>query len=238
MGSKILLRFALVALVLSFCVVGQNDARAFLVDDFSTDQTLLLFNPGTTLANSSSGLGVVGIERDLELNRISGTGMTMIASGGTLSYTHIGVSAGDGTMVWDGIDGSNVLDPTGLGGVDFTDAGLSVEFAVVFLASDFVTDGITFTVYTDATNFSTMTADLPAAAGTLVLPFASFTQGGVGPADFANVGALEVAIDGSTPSAINISLNTIQTVTPEPSTLSLLLGSLTLLAMARRGRML
>ena len=237
MGSKILPRFALVALTLSLCFTG-GEARAFLVDDFSADQTLLLFSPGGNLASSAAGGGIAGLERDLELNRTSGTGITMVASGGALAYTHIGIAAGDGTMVWDGVDGLPAIDHTGLGGADFTDAGLSNEFAVVFLASDFVANGLTFTVYTDATNFSSLTADLPAAAGTLILPFASFVQGGVGPADFANVGALEVFIDGSAPSTINISLDTIQTVSPEPSTFALLMGSLTVLAVARRRRML
>ena len=235
MVSKILPRFALVALALSLCLSG-GEARALLVDDFSADQTLLLFVPGN-FASSAGGAGIVGGERDLELNLISGTGITMVASGGALSYTHIGVAAGDGTMVWDGIDGLPAIDHTGLGGADFTDAGLSMEFAVIFLASDFLVDGITFTVYTDATNFSSLTADLPAAAGTLMLPFASFVQGGVGPADFANVGALEVYIDGTTASNINIQMDSIQTVSPEPSSLALLMGSLTVLAAARRRRL-
>lgn len=220
-------------------------ARAVMIDDFSTTQTTAVFSPGTTASGQASGAGILGGERDMTVTRVSGVGVTMIASTGALSYGHTGSSEAMGLIVWDGPDASIVLDPTGLGGADFTDGGLSDVVAVSLSFNDFSTP-IIFTAYTDAANFSTATVLSPGnippdPATVLTVAFADFVTAGGAGADFSNIGAFSLLIDGSAISALDLEILSVETnaaaSVPEPSTALLVGGGIVVLGRLRRRRL-
>ena len=163
-----------------------------------------------SLIDSSARLanGVVGSERDLSLELTSATGGLSLNANAfnqeLLEFNSSTTAVGIATIVWDGVDGDALtVDPTGLGGVDLTDAGLSTGFKLVAGVDQ---DGVTITVrvHTDANSVSDSTMNVantggPASDALLVL-FSSFTQssGATGPADFTDVGAIELIITGVT----------------------------------------
>src|SRR5690606_32356951 len=75
---------------------------------------------------------------------------------------------------------------------------------------------MTVRIYSDATNFSTATIAIPNTGGTavdtIVVRFSDFTVGGGTGADFSNVGAIEVAIEGV--AAVDGQLDVIETFGP------------------------
>jgi len=219
-------------------------AWSLVIDAFDTNLTTSAFAPSTTVSDWVSGPGIVGGERDVTLSLTSGVGVTAITSGGEFAYGHISSSEATITMTWDGPDASASLDATGLGGLDFTDAGVSTGFALSLLFNDFAAP-ILLTVYTDVVNFSQAAANLPGNIPpdpqiVLEMLFADFTIAGGTGADFANVGAMTMTIDGSATAALDVSLDFIETTTtvPEPSTSLLFIGGLVALAWnGRRGRL-
>lgn len=209
----------------SLCAIA-TDSRALLIDDFTTGQGVNALDPQTTDADQGSGAGILGAERDLEVTRTSGFLVTMGTSSGRLVYGQVGGGVGVGRIVWDGADGDAGLDPTGLGGADFSDGGASSAIAIDLFLDDAPID-LVLTAYTDATSVSTATVSLPggippAAPVTLLVDFADFGVVSGSGVDFSNVGALELLIDGSALSSVNVEFEGIRTV-PEPAA-ALLLG--------------
>lgn len=240
--TSVACRGLLLLMAATLAMVGDT-AQALMIDDFSTAQTLTVVTPGTSATDETSGAGIAGGERDMEVTRSTGVGITMIATTGSLSYGHIAGSEGTGRIIWDGIDGDPLLNPTGLGGLDFTDGGASDAFGLSILLNDFAAP-LTLIAYSDAANFSTATVLLPGnippdPLEILTILFTDFVPTGSG-ADFANIGALELLIDGSAVSALDLELGFIQTLgtipVPEPSTSVLLLGGLLGIACTKRRR--
>lgn len=247
-------------------------AQAGVIDLFETDQAPLVDNTTADGGLSSSvntlGTDILGGSRDLFVELLDNGGVaTREASigvgGGVLDFSTDTLAAGTGTVQWDGNDGSINLDPTGLGGVDLTEAGTIFGFAVTTLFSD---AGYEFLVnaYTDATNWTSISfsATGVVAPTTSFIPFAAFMNpalcgtvnpapgvnsvtcsdgagnpGGFNVVDFTNLGALELVIDpngGST--SIDLTLEQVATV-PEPSVLGLIgAGLLAGGLVARRNR--
>lgn len=216
-------------------------AQALIIDDFSQDQTVFRFgSPGTT-TNEQAGGGIVGGERDVELELVSGSGVTFVASSGVGSYGQSGSSTARGLFTWDGSDGSPLLDATGLGGVDFTEAGMHDAIGIRMVSNDFAAD-VTLTVYTDAANFSSVTLTSPGnippdPAFTWMAEFGTFAPGGGAGADFSNVGAFSILVDGGPVPSLDFEFDFITTLAaPEPSTLLLATSGLVFLAMLGRRR--
>jgi hypothetical protein len=233
-----------VALVLSAAawLCASEHAQALLIDDFSTAQTTAVTQPAVTASNQVSGANIVGGERDVEVTRVSGAGLAMVASSGVMAYGHTVPSQGSGSIIYDGVDGDAALDPTGLGGIDFTDAGISTGISIELLLND-PAAFLLLAAYSDALNFSTATVALPGnippdPPTTLQIPFTDFATAGGSGADFASVGAFALWIDGSTLSALDVELNSIRTLhVAEPSTGALALTALMGIAwMGRRRR--
>ena len=224
------------ALAALFLLLGTAPASALTIDTFDTDQSVSVPSP----SGSVSGAGILGTERDMEVNLLTGTDVTMATAGTSqLFYSHALGSTGSGLIVWDGVDGSTGINFTGLGGVDFTDGGLSDALGVVVTLNDSPAP-ITLTVYTDADNFSVGTIPLPGGIlfGSSVMiteQFADFTDAGaLGGADFTNVGALTLFIDGAGIPPLDIGIDLVVTVAPEPASGGLV--ALGILGLAYAGR--
>jgi uncharacterized repeat protein (TIGR01451 family) len=195
-------------------------AQSVMIDTFHTNQpSLSLTYPpaGTTISSSVSGPGILGGERDIQLNLtggvIAGNSLSTVVSSDFFSYSQDATIAGNAVVQWDGTDGSPVLNPTGLGGVDLTVAGTQDALMLSTFFDDLPAN-VMITVYTDAGHASAMSFAFPGLVFTstnFILPFAAFTPTlGTG-ADFANVGAITMSL-GSTVTAPDIVLNFLQTL--------------------------
>ncbi len=211
-----------------------EDSRALLIDDFSADQTLVVFAPTGFASSQVLGSGILGGERDMELTLAASVGISMAASGADLTYGQIANSQGSGRIVWDGADGDPAVDYTGLGSADFTDGGVEDRLAIPLVIGNFSAP-IVLTAYTDATNFSTATVLLPGRVPplqSLIVLFTDFAVAGGTGADFTDIGAFSLYIDGSSTPGLAVGFDLV----PEPSTGSLLLFGILMLASIRRYR--
>jgi hypothetical protein len=251
-GPVMRIRFLVVGTYLALAGLGvlggAGGAGALLIDDFTTDQAVIWMGVQGTESSRVSGAGILGGERDMVVELMSSTGMAMGASLGTLNYGHFFTDVGTGLIVWDGdVDDPGAgpgqhptdvdptgLNATGLGGVDFTDGGTEDKIALPLLANNFSAP-IVLTAYTDADNFSTATISLPGSAPERLIVFHTdfiADPGGTG-ADFTNIGAFSLFIDGSTTPGLSLE---IEDLVPEPSTATLLLlGILGITAIRRCG---
>ncbi len=198
---------------------GSSEAQSITIDSFTTNQSslTLTFPPaGTTASSSVSGGGVLGTERDIQVNLtagvIAGNTMSAVVSSGFFSYSQDATITGNSVTQWDGADGSPTLNPTGLGGIDLTVGGVQDAFLLNVEFDDLPVD-VVLNVYTDAGNASTLSVTLPGlifANTDFVLPYSSFsTLLGAG-ADFTNVGAITMTL-GSAVTAPDVVVDFLQT---------------------------
>lgn len=236
MRIRLLVAGTYVALAGLGLLAGTGGAGAILIDDFSTDQAVIWMGAPGSVNSQVSGPGILGGERDMVATLVSSVAVVMAASGNTLNY--LGISESTGLIVWDGddpLDDAVTVDHTGLGGIDFT-AGGGDKIAVPLLLSNLVAPMI-LTAYTNAADYSTATVWLPAGASPgqrLSVLFADFVAdpGGLG-ADFTNIGAFSLFIDGSSTQGLTVEF---ESVVPEPSTATLLLfGILGIVTIRRCG---
>ena len=167
----------------------------------------------------------------------SGFFVNVSAGSGALTHMQLASSMGTTLIVWDGPDANSTLNPTGLLGADFTNGGVEDRLDIPLLVSNFSAP-VTLAAYTDADNYSTVTVSLPGSIppdpqATLTVRFIDFVDAGVsGGADFSNIGAFLLEIDGSSTQGLAVGFSTI----PEPSTGTLLLFGVLMLASIRRCR--
>lgn len=180
-----------------------NGTPVQTIDTFDTTAQMVTANPTTTSANNSvSATEVIGGERDILVNHVSGAGEVAVKIDNFDSNLFAFVAelnvVGNATVQYDGADGdATTLDPTGLGSVSLsasdTNAGL-------LLSTQGDSPGATaeIRVYSDATNYSTTTITIPdqPAVEELFVPFSAFTVGGGTGADFTSVGAIEMLVNG------------------------------------------
>ncbi len=194
-------------------------AQSISIDTFNTNQaSLSLTYPpsGTSTSSSVSGAGILGGERDVQVNLtggvIAGNTMSAVVSSGFFSYSQDATIAGNALVQWDGTDGSTGLNATGLGGVDLTVGGTQDGLLLNTFFDDLPVN-VNITVYTDAGNASKMSFVMPGllfSSTNFVIPYNSFvTFLGAG-ADFANVGAVTMTL-GSTVTAPDVVLDFLQT---------------------------
>ncbi|MCU0877558.1 MAG: SpaA isopeptide-forming pilin-related protein [Pirellulaceae bacterium] len=177
------------------------------IDDFDDDPAATVAaddvtNPNGLAADHAAALGG---ERDMFVTLTSGTttpSVSLTSNGNQLIFNSSFDATGDFASIYDGNDDdAQATDFTGLGGVDLTNSGTDVAIKVRVQA-DQADATVRLRVYTDADNFSD--SDPFVIPGTnsptdAVFYFADFTQaGGTGPADFANVGAMQLLIETTT----------------------------------------
>jgi len=217
-------------------LMAAGSAHALFIDSFDTSQSLY-DPPGSGQSNSgyvdTGGSDILGGQRDAQVKKLSGTTQVklIVDAGGDslLGYSQNSGVTGTSLLQWDGKDDDPVnLNPTGLGGVNFTQGGHdSILLRVV--SDDWPVD-LTFTAYTNANSWSKVTISLGGLISNqnIVIPYSSFVQGGAGPANFTNIGAFTLFINGYNQDT-DLRVDFIETTTPipEPSTLILLgLGGL------------
>jgi hypothetical protein len=228
------------AVLVGLCCLSPLEARSITIDAWSAEQTTTVISPSGSATTVATGAGILGGEREITLTRASGVAVTMAASGGSLAYGQIAGSVGTGTVIWDGVDGGGALDPTGLGGVDFTDAATSAAISIPLLFND-LPASLRLTAYTDGANASQVTVALPGGIPpdpqtALTILFSSFSVlSGTG-ADFSNIGAFILEVDGSAAAGLDLEVGAVETIpTPEPRTAFLLgVGLMGLTLHARR----
>jgi hypothetical protein len=193
----------------------------------------------------------IGGERDLYVERTSpnagavSTDVNMSIPG-AYSYASGPMTTGYALLVWDGVDGngnSNSINFTGLSSADVTENGVNVGF-LIRGASDLGAT-VVLTVYTDANNSSKATVTLPADPSFMFhdffVPFSSFGIDQGAGANFAQVGAITLLIDGRDRPATDVGVDLILAreiaQTPEPATIVLLgIGMISLGIAAHRRR--
>ncbi|QDS94853.1 Serine-aspartate repeat-containing protein F precursor [Roseimaritima multifibrata] len=182
-------------------VVDADGQTLVSIDDFTTGAQSLTVassaDPDAT--DSASGANILGGERDLKLINQVGADSATLSISAQLNYaTELGVVA-QAVVQYDGVDGSENLDATGLGSVslDQAEQGAGV---VLGAFADLAGGEVNVVIYTDANNASEATISIPVSAviEEIFVPFDTFTTlgGATGPADFSDVGAIEAIIQG------------------------------------------
>jgi hypothetical protein len=221
------------------CLAWAEDSQALLIDDFSTDQTVVDITTTGSEYSQVSGSGILGGERDMEVTLDSDVAIAVAITGDDLIYGQLAGSRGTALIVWDGPDDDPTLDPTGLdltglGGIDFTDGGLDDRIIIPLVVNN-LSAPITLTAYTDDGNSSTATVWLTGGAPPqtqLTVLFTNFVIAKGTGADFTNIGAFSLFIDGSSSPGLAVGFDLI----PEPSTGTLLLFGILMLASICRYR--
>lgn len=205
-------------------VMGQSGT---VIDSFNQTQQEALAQTGgsTTDENSADAPEALGGERDLFVMLTSGTGsvqLRVLAFGvnPVLQFDNSAGVVGERTATWDGQDNDgDDLNPTGLGGVDLTDGGASTAFNLL-IGADNPNGLVTIRVFTDGLNWSQGSVAIPNTGGlatsTVILDFSSFIVGGGSGADFSNVGAIQLMIEGS--ASVNGQIDTLEVIGPTVET--------------------
>jgi hypothetical protein len=214
-------------------------AGAATVDDFADASSPLSVSgtPGTDTESQAQAVGtILGLERDLSVELLSGTDAVNAAvNGGEVSFT-TGDDPGQMVIQWDGVDGSPVLNH-GLS-ADLTAGGFNAFILAVTL-NDFAIP-VVIEVFSGAGNSSVLSQNSPgginAGSVNMVYAFNVFnTQSGTG-ADFTNVTAIQLTAT-TTGTAEDINFSFLQTsILPTPAALPAGLAMLGLMGLRRRRR--
>lgn len=236
------------AALLMACWNGADARGSIVIDTFTNSQgPIVQTAPGTTTDGIAAG-GAIGGARKLALTQVSASGILIgsvnVDVPNSASYGTIG-GTGSLLVTWDRST-TGPLNPIGLrtGGVGVNLSESGINQGIRFQQrSDNSGGAITFKIYTDGTNFSTAT--IPTTPGGTFtesfIPFSSFVIAGGTGADFTNVGAITLLLDGTGAPDIDIAVGgpVVATTLPEPASgilLALGTGIAGLFAVRRRGR--
>ena len=194
-----------------------------VIDNFFDNSATLTANAGTpTVASSTAttGSNTLGDERAIVVNYLAGpNNLEVQVNGGILSAKPGAGTSGNVILTYDGVDGNpTTIDHSQLN-VDLTSGGGQ---AFQFLAgATLVGNTLTFDVFSGATDFSTLTINIPQTGGglateVLILRFADFTVGGGAGADFSNATALRIQLNITAANDAQVDLT--QTIAPFVST--------------------
>ncbi|MGV6852311.1 MAG: prealbumin-like fold domain-containing protein [bacterium] len=207
-----------------------NVARAtVLIDDFSEVQTPPLFGgvggvfiftndavfPDTGQGTLGGLVKAVGGTRDINAEITAGglgQNIQAFVQGDIYSHAQNPGLSGDSTITWDADLDPLALDPVGLGGVDLTQAGTQDAIELRILFAD-LNATLNLNVFTDAANFSSTSLNFANTVNStvVVIPYSSFTVSGGTGADFANVGAIQLSVDGTSVPGLDVQIELIQT---------------------------
>lgn len=179
-----------------------------VIDSFEGNaQGIEASNSTSTIVSSSQQYPesiVLGGERDLYAELISANGNVGLFSNQdvphVLEFTSSSSGRGKRVVTWDGTDGdATALNPSGLGGKDLTVGG-TMSGMRLDIGADHSNGSLTIRVYSGAGNYSEAVVVIPETGGSptqfVYVPFSSFvTKGGSG-ANFTQVGAIQMDIDG------------------------------------------
>jgi len=242
--KKMILRLVPLLCLMLILTIFADNSQATIIDSFSTPQSLTINTVGTVSSSvSSSGGDILGVERDMTLEMLSGSGMAVQADLGgfsILNHAQNASTTGKTTITWDGVDGTPAIDYTGLGGIDLTESGANNGMIISVIFDDLPSE-IIVSAYSDAGNWSKYIASLPgmifSSPAIITMPFANFvSQSGSG-ADFTNIGAISLVVNGALYGGTDMMLDNVETTNPvpEPSTFALLaLGIAGVLFSAKR----
>lgn len=192
-----------------------------LIDDFATPQLVEV-----TLGGADAAQGVVaapeaiGGERDVQVVRTSGGGSLQFQTG-VVGQERLECSAGAATegsclVLWDGTDGSFVLDPDGLGGIDLTEGGANDAVVLGVLADEVASVEIQVVRALDG-SFVSAVLWLPRGGSELVersVPISAFGPGDAA-AVFADAGAISILVSGE--AGFDVLLDDLRVAVPEPA---------------------
>lgn len=170
------------------------------IDTFTTDQTVSGTVIGVPVTSAVVAAEALGGQREMVVNLSADTLIELIANTstpGVLEFNSSAAGAGTRIVTYDGTGESDaeVVDGSGLGGVDLTNAGVNSAFRFAIGANQ--TGGnLIIRAYSSATDFSSITLPIDNTGGTaassVIARFANFvTAGGTG-ANFSNINALQV----------------------------------------------
>ncbi len=203
--------------------IATGSVRTQAIDTFDTTAvptiTANTGNPVQTV--SAAATEAIGGERDIVLTRTGAVGSVSLEVETTIDVLSVGSALGTGTALlqYDGVDGTTTLNPTGLGGLNLSAGDSRSGLLLRVEQANPTTGGVTVTIYSSATNFSTANIAYPAGANPgpveIFVPFSSFTTGvgAAGAANFTSVGAIEELITLVADQDVRVSI--IEAVKPE-----------------------
>lgn len=181
---------------------GTAQAAPIIIDDFSVFQDVG-FQAIDPVIPSSSQVGpdgsIIGGFRDIEIGGNAGLPLLsrITATNGVLDFSNNVGTDGSGTIVWDGDDDPTEVDTDGLGGIDITNSGVWPLDRILLevISADLPGLELSFTIYDLNNGVSTLSRTFSQAITTpetATFLFDDFS----GNADFSNVGAIKLDIDG------------------------------------------
>jgi large repetitive protein len=235
-------RLLLLTACLNLATQASGDVE---IDSFDTYHELILSGapagPKSIFEAVTVG-DVIGGERDVLLERTSANSgsisMDINASfSGALSFASSLNTSGSALMVYDGADAIAGINYTGLGGVDLTEGGIN-KGLFLGTTSDLGAN-VVFTVYTDETHYSRFSmfvgADISFTFDGYFAEFRNFSALGLdGGADYSNVGAITLLIDGTSNPSTDVGFDYFVATVPEPSGAFLIMSAGLVLMLNRR----
>lgn len=215
-------RISSALLALTAALLSNMPASAVTIDSFTTNQTAVADPPGTTPTVVTGGADIIGTRRAIDSNLLAlptGIGAGPVStnvSGGVMNFLVSATtpdSRGEGILTWDGDATAGNLNLTGLGGANLT-TGSHNALRILVNSAGAGTE-IVFDVHTSATAASRGFLRIPSAVAAPTSFFLTYQYDFVAiaasPADFTNVGAIQMRIRGTEVSA---SIDLIETVGP------------------------
>ena len=227
-------------------------AAVLVIDSFTAGQSAVqvigMPSGPRSAAAKLDALSIIGGEREIQVERTSmgpNAGQASIDVGfsmaGAAAFASGPGTRGTALFTYDGRDALETFHPTGLGGMNFSGFGLT-QFRIA-ATSDNGGLGVV-EVYSAADQFSRATFHLPMdpvgfGFSDVILPFSSFVAVAGGGADFSNVGAIRLMLDGTSAAGTGTGTDadfTAESSVPEPAPLLLLGSGVVLVAIGRRRR--
>jgi len=179
-----------------------------MIDSFDSTTQAVAVTSTVPMSDSNSMLAseALGGQRDLFVELLSGAGGVELEVNllnlGLLTFSNKLDAVGRGVVTWDGPDNdADQLDPIGLGAIDLTENGSNLGVRYILLGGEVSGGVLTMHIYTDAGNYSSVSQaipQMPVGMGEIVmlLRFSDFAVSGGSGADFTNVGAIQLEIQG------------------------------------------
>lgn len=225
-----MIKFSKIAAAAAIALTFGGAHAAYVIDSFSTPLAPLESNQIKDVTSDGSAVfaapvadpAILGGSRDLYISKQGdvaddlGSGVTSNVFNGTWRYSEQTGQNGFGTVRWDGESSGTLINTSGLGGVDLT--GFGDRFQVDLVRTDAGLP-LTFFAWTDALNNNVYTRSsvmlAAAGAGSYIFNFSDFIG-----ANFADVGALELQVNGGQFGDLDAQVDMVSVV-PEPGTLAL-----------------